>query len=207
MSVKSAKPEDLPTIAAIHKAQFSTHFLGQYSTSLLVRFYSSYLKTTILLIHESERGVDGFVLGGKSNDLAGCQRMFVRRNWGRLFYETVLRPRLWPGSLQRSWAALRKRCLRRRQGNKPPVDPVFSILSIAVSKQALGKGVAAALVDAFEQQIRGRITHYELSVRKDNLRAIKFYEKMGFELKADNGVSLRFQKVLRRDADNTPPAP
>jgi ribosomal protein S18 acetylase RimI-like enzyme len=66
-----------------------------------------------------------------------------------------------------------------------------------VRKEVMGRGIAVALLDAFERVIRdNRIEEYGLSVFKTNQRAIHFYEKMGFTVDDENNRSIYFSKRL-----------
>ncbi|MCG2684279.1 MAG: hypothetical protein L6306_11785, partial [Planctomycetales bacterium] len=106
MSIRNAEDRDLPVIAAIHKSQFWDHFLGQYSRRLLVRFYGSFLGKSVFIVHESADGVDGFVLGGASAQMAACSARFVRSNLPRCLWETLMRPRLWLEAIRCGFAAV-----------------------------------------------------------------------------------------------------
>jgi len=53
------------------------------------------------------------------------------------------------------------------------------------------------LLDEFERILGASTAEYGLSVLKTNARAIGFYKKMGFEVKHQEGESLRLHKVLR----------
>lgn len=196
MSVRFANSNDLASIAGIHKAQFPTHFLGQYSVSLLAEFYRCFLGHTVFLVHDTENGVNGFVLGGAANQLSACKATFVRHNLMRCACETLLRPSLWVSGVHRGLLTLAAPRTSRRQHSESTARLNFSLLSIAVRKEAVGKGIATQLVDAFEKQLVGSATEYRLSVNKDNPRALAFYKKAGFEVMRDSGDSLEFHRVI-----------
>jgi ribosomal protein S18 acetylase RimI-like enzyme len=82
--------------------------------------------------------------------------------------------------------------------NKSQTDPKMEILSIAVSKDTMGKGVGAALIEAFEKSIQAsHVEHYDLVVVKENRRASRFYEKSGFQVIEDDGLRLCLRKTLK----------
>ena len=197
MSLRPVEDRDLPAIAAIHKAQFSSHFIGQYSCRVITEYYRSFLGNSIFLAHETTAGPDGFVLGGKVTDLSNCTTAFLRHTWLRCLWDTLLRPRLWLDAPRRAL----KHIIPDRTGssgrNEPPGTSTVAILSIAVAEEAKGKGAATALIGAFEQEIMDSEDVYGLSVAKDNPRAIRFYKKMGFEIQQETPVSFVFQKRLR----------
>ncbi|MCD4727886.1 MAG: GNAT family N-acetyltransferase [Pirellulales bacterium] len=197
MPVRPAKNGDLFPIAAIHKSQFESHFLGQYSTTLLRKYYGIFLGKVPFFVHEAAEGVDGFLLGGSLKTLGERRSAFVRENLLRCLWETLLHPRLWLASWRRGLRHINpfRRARTGAKGASPGSD--INVLSIAVSKKAMGTGVAAMLIAAFEREIQdGRGDHYGLSVVKENLRACRFYEKIGFEVVEDNGTNLVLQKRL-----------
>ena len=197
MTVRSAIKADLRSVATIHKSQFESHFLGQYSAKLLENFYGSLLGKAPFLVHETSEGVNGFLVGGSSETISACKTAFLHRNFLLCLWETLLRPRLWLASWRRGIRHTAP--LLAIRGGSKKTSPLYqiSILSIAVSKQAMGTGVAAKLIDAFERAIQGNhVDHYGLSVMKKNLCACRFYEKTGFEVIEDNGISLVLRKKL-----------
>jgi ribosomal protein S18 acetylase RimI-like enzyme len=200
MTIRSANHDDLLSIASIHKAQFSTHFLGQYSPSLLQAFYLSFLGESVFLVHDGKNGVDGFILGGDGKRLAVVKAAFVRAHLMQCLWETLLRPQLWGQGVRRGLATM---VIPSKWGVEPPDRPTFSLLSIAVAHDAFGKGVASRLVCTFEFAIQKHTKRYRLSVNSDNTRAIRFYEKMGFTLVKGDGQSLEFHKKLGKENDAT----
>jgi ribosomal protein S18 acetylase RimI-like enzyme len=200
MTIRNAQESDLSAIAGIHKAQFESHFLGQYSTTLLACFYRSFLgKNLSFLVHETANTVDGFVLGGESAGLGSCRMTFVRKNLLRCLGESLLRPRLWRDAAQRAIGLLHfPRRAETPADNKSQAGPKMEILSIAVSKDTMGKGVGAALIVAFEKSIQAsHVEHYDLVVVKENRRASRFYEKSGFQVIEDDGLRLFLRKTLK----------
>ncbi len=195
-SIRVADRQDLPTIAAIHKSQFRTHLLGQYSITLLSAFYGEFLGKSVFQVHENAKSVDGFVLGGEAGRLSACKKVFVRRHLMRCLFETMVRPRVWRDGIGRGLMALTSSQPRSGQRKESPNASNICLLSIAVSAEAVGKGVAVALVEAFELAIRTCAAEYRLSVSKSNSRAVRFYQKMGFEIETESGDSLCFIKKL-----------
>lgn len=86
--------------------------------------------------------------------------------------------------------------LRNVNENQSTENDFVWLLSIAVDKSALGTGVSQDLCAAFEQSL-GTSSSYGLYVLKDNIRAITFYEKMGFEISKEVGNELCLIKNLR----------
>lgn len=197
MPIRRAEHRDLPAIAAIHKSQFSSHFLGRYSPQLLEGYYESFLKSSVFLVHETAGYVDGFILGTTAGEQATSRAAFLRANWWRCLWETLVRPSLWLESARRIFANHHIFRVETARPNESSASPSINILSIAVRTEAMGTGLAASLVEAYQQSLQEKnMTEYGLSVAKDNHRAIRFYRKMGFEITGDDGRSLALRKRL-----------
>ena len=207
MGVRAATPDDLGDIARIHKARFGTsdYILGQYSVSFINKFYASFLGQSVFLVHVSDRGVDGFVLGGERAKLRGAERAFLWKNIFRYGLETLLHPRLWPGACRSAYKLCRSltKKLVRQPGAELP-----RMLSIAVDEAAQGSGTAEALGTAFEADIASRHAAYQLSVLPNNRRAVRFYEKLGLTLVEDASPDhLTFQREFKPPGGSGRPEP
>ena len=196
MTTRPAKFDDVRRIAEIHKSQFGTHLLGKYSVELLTSFYSEFVDRAAFLVHVSKNEIDGFVLGGDSSQLNLCKNEFVRDHFVRCVWETSCRPQVWyagvRGGAQRMWDYHKN---KRAQKNSI-TSLKIRLLSIAVDKRAMGKGVAVELIMGFERLVCGITSKYGLSVKKDNTRAVKFYQKLGFEVESTEGESINFKKII-----------
>jgi ribosomal protein S18 acetylase RimI-like enzyme len=73
----------------------------------------------------------------------------------------------------------------------------ISLVGIAVAEASKGSGNAKLLVDAFETEARSKNADFiRLSVLKENVRAQKFYSKMGWT-EHDTQAGLYFYKKLK----------
>jgi ribosomal protein S18 acetylase RimI-like enzyme len=194
--IRSTTKEDIPQIAAIHKQQFSTHFLGCYSKSLIEKFYRCFLHEKIIfLVCEQEGAIIGFVLGGLSNHLAYAKKIFLEKYKQEYIIETILNPFVWFMAASRIKQFFLVPFLRRYNINimEESFEEAITLLSLAVTEEAKGEGVANLLVDAFESKLQDiSYRTYGLFVRKKNNRAINFYFRTGFTLKkeVENGLYL-----------------
>lgn len=186
--VRNAVAGDLPAIAVVHKTQFGDHLLGQFSISLLTEFYRCFLGGSIFLTAEVSGEICGFVMGGEKQRLAELKNHFVKRNFPRIFFEALVRPKVWVFLVKRIPDP-------GKMSTRFNSDFSLRLLSIAVNPAATGKGVASALVDQFENQLdKGK--SYGLSVIARNERAIGFYLKMGYVEEFRNGSSVYFWKKI-----------
>lgn len=173
-----ARESDLHEVARIHKDQFPTHYLGQFSTSLLETFYRNLLDAGyVFVVAVKEETVIGFVLGGEWKKISRSLSLFMKHNFIRSLGESVIRPKTWKKSILKVVSLF---------GNKVS-DPnnldnleKFTLLSIATSKQSQGKGIGRGLISAFDTEMKKIANRYYLSVQDTNFNAIKFYKKNGF---------------------------
>jgi ribosomal protein S18 acetylase RimI-like enzyme len=172
-------------VARIHKSRFcdEDHTLGRYSLAMIRAFYRLFLGQCVFLVHVSERGVDGFVVGGGAEELAKITRAFFRNHPFRCFFETLLLPSVWPAAFR----SFRKLFFSRNKEKTAAAQSQIParLLSIAVHEAAEGRGVAKALVRAFELRIRATYPGYVLKVARSNQRAVRFYEKLGMTIEID----------------------
>ncbi len=196
--VRETVDTDLQAIAAVHKAQFGDHLLGQYSVSLLKKFYRSFLNNSIFLTAESSGEICGFILGGEESRLKIPKSQFVRSHFMRILLESVMRPKVWGIIARRVFGF---------KGGATKATSVYEmrLLSIAVTGSSKGKGVASALVSSFEKCL-GDFRVYGLCVIVENSRAIAFYRKMGYSEEFRRGQSLYFFKQVPEGGANGSPS-
>jgi ribosomal protein S18 acetylase RimI-like enzyme len=174
-----AKHLDLPQIAKIHKDQFPTHYLGQFSISLLEKFYQNLLDNEcVFVVAEEDNCVLGFVLGGEWPKISGFLNSFMRKFFLRSLLESALRPSTWKKSIQKLISLFRHKA--QDPNNLDNIES-YTLLSIATDKNAQGRGVGTGLLIAFNNEMKKKTNRYYLSVQDENIRAISFYKKNGFE--------------------------
>ena len=204
MGVRSATRDDLSDVARIHKARFGNldYTLGQYSFSLITKFYASFSGRCVFLVHVSAGKVNGFLVGGPLAEVYRAQRAFVRSHLLQCCFETALHPRLW----RAAGRFIRRSFLPQPMNFVPILAPNLPhLLSMAVDEAAEGTAAATALVKCFEAEISGEYPGYMLSVLKDNPRAIRFYKKLGLRVVVDAFPrTLLLQKDFAASDDTVP---
>lgn len=194
-------------MARIHKARFCTSdtALAHCSVSLISKFYASFLGRYLFLVHDSGRGVDGYVVGGEREGLIHSERTFIGNHLAHCCWEMLSHPRLWPIVIR----SVRKAVLTRSMDFVAPLAPELPrLLTLAVAADAEGSGVATTLVKAFESTISSRYSGYWLTVAKTNLHAVRFYERLGMTIVVDAfPSSFMFQKEIEPADGGDPPQP
>ena len=148
-------------------------------------------RSVVLGACEHDRLV-GYSFGGIFN---GALTGFLRANYGYLAWRVATHPWLVTNPLFRDNIALALRLLRVRRTlpsstPKPESEPPpYGILSIAVDPSHHGGGVGRALMVRNEEVARAAgFATMVLTVAPTNTKAIRFYERGGWEKLLDNGV-------------------
>ena len=173
-----AREDDLLQVARIHKDQFPTHYLGQFSIALLGAFYRNLLEAGHLFVVAVEEGeVRGFVLGGEWKKISQSLHEFMKKNLIRSLIESSIRPKTWKQSLEKLMSLF-----GRKEIDPNNLDNIetHTLLSIATNRASQGQGIGSGLVAAFDKEMRKMCNRYYLSVQDTNVRAIAFYKKAGF---------------------------
>lgn len=85
----------------------------------------------------------------------------------------------------------------RKPFEKFSEDKIFVLVGIGVKERFYGKGIAQNLIKIFEQDVLKRqFNAVRLSVFSDNIRAIKFYEKMDYIKIMEKKDYMEFYKKL-----------
>lgn len=173
-----ANMADLVQVAKIHKEQFPNHYLGQFSTSLLEKFYKNLLDGGYVFVVADEEGIIlGFVLGGEWMKISESLSVFIKKNFLRSLLESSIRPKTWKKSFQKGISMF-----SHKVSDPNNLDNIerFTLLSISTSKLAQGKGIGSGLIKAFDIEMKKITNRYYLSVQDTNATAIRCYKKNGF---------------------------
>jgi ribosomal protein S18 acetylase RimI-like enzyme len=195
---------DLDEIAKIHKESYpKDHFLNEFNLFLIKKYYKSFLKYPILfLVCIKYEKICGFILGLEYDISHKAKSDFIKENKYILVAYVISRvfskkfilkffPRLI--NLVKS---LFFNSLKQKE-TTISLKKSFHLLSIAISNEEKGKGIANILLDNFEKILKkDSIKKYFLSVNKSNFRAIKFYKKNNFYVEKENKASIEMCKIL-----------
>lgn len=181
---RNADARDLLQVAKVHKEQFSTHFLGKFSLTLIRSFYE-YLHAAnqIFVVAVEGETVVGFVLGGNLTELEKQQSAFVSRWKVRSLIESILRPNVWGDILEKVKRQIKRKSAKRKD-NAPGTSKKeeWCLLSIAVKGDCKRKGIGVGLVRAFDERMSQFCHSYDLCVNRDNTSAVSFYKAIGFKI-------------------------
>jgi ribosomal protein S18 acetylase RimI-like enzyme len=184
MTLARLIPSDLPEVARIHCAAFPKAALTLLGTEAVRRYYEWQLTgphdATFFGCKADERLL-GFCVAGR---FSGALTGFLRRNRAFLGRQVLTRPAflLSPFFRQRCWMALQLLWrFHRRPRSSNPSKKGFDILAIAVDPHSQHSGVGRLLMQECEVLARRQeCEEMTLSVACDNIQAIRFYERGGW---------------------------
>lgn len=191
MPIRQCKREDLPLVAALHKSALrdEVSLLVQSSPSTVVRFYLECLGNLVFLVNEQDGKIDGFVLGGITDEVQAARRRFYWKNLHSCLGMATRRG-LSAGPLNR-WRNLFAGT--RMESQEAALEAPQTLLLLAVSDEARGTRLGLKLVEAFEGTL-AKPCSYNISVAKENSAAIRFYLKMNCKVTRETYDSLLLVK-------------
>ena len=199
--IYNAKKEDLAEISQVHIMCFPTSPSTTWGGVLIEKYYSEYLTAApeLFKVCKSDGKTIGFCMGYYLEN-SNIQRNFIKKNYIRIAFKALMR-------LMCMDKAIIERILPHK-GSDPLIsvntavgryltNEQVDLLSTCVLPEYRGSGSADELIHCFEHQAseKGRKAII-LSVKSDNIRAIKFYEKHGYQVKSKNSEKLVLIKAL-----------
>ncbi len=201
MKIVSITPDLLDDVVRVHREAFASYAnarLGVRYARRFLQWFASREDTIALAAVDETGAVLGYVTGARGaygyplsramRRVAGLSMLL--RPW------VLLDPRILRG------VAARVRLWRRPPSLAPElpaelVPPLVSLVAIGTSRHHRRAGVAAALVESFEESARklGARTA-RLTVYKTNTPARSLYERRGWQALDREGESLTYWKAL-----------
>ena len=202
MKVVAFNNSHLDKVTELHLWAFKDHLNILLGKRYIRSFLSWFIKTdgsvNVVGIDDNEN-VSGYIVGASwgyqknmNKDLLVIASVeMLKRPW--IFFHKKILQSLWLRS--KTMLGLNKfiETTREKYSGK-----IISLVGIGVSKEAVGKGIAPAMMDKFIELARQKGYDYaRLSVYKTNDRARKFYEKMGWTPEESNTAVMGYYKKLQ----------
>src|SRR5437016_1456375 len=188
MYIRKLTACDLEHVVRLHRGAYAAdHFTAKFSTGLLQRYYREIVQLNqYSFVALDSRDVPvGFVIGGL-NTVRAIRRFTVKHAF--VLVTVLLRNPEFLGPKLLAGLGF---------GAKLPPVTRARLLSIAVESGSQGRGVGNLLVDHFEEALLvDHISEYGLSVRSENVKAIRFYERHGLRLDFQKGTAKYYSKHL-----------
>lgn len=211
MNLRQAAEGDLKAVAQCHRVVFPASLTSKMGVNYLTRIFSWYLSTnkTFLFFIENDglvvgycggMIVDGTLAHGSASSMA--QYTFsdaiialAFRPWLLFHSELLMRYRLlFKNILFKMCNWFRKSEVRSTLSN---VEPYAGLVVIGVHPNFQGKGYGATLLGEFEKQSAlKKVKRLMLSVKSENIRAIRSYMRNGWTIQRSEGKSVVMQKNL-----------
>ena len=168
--------KDAVQIAKIHQQEINQGFLSQLGIGLLSKLYKAMTVSSnaFAVVAKDNGRVVGFI-GGCTN-VGKFYRDFLKKYFIQIVF--ILLPKIFRISTLKKIFETLKYPKQEKEKNLPKAE----LLTIAVSKEFHGQGIAQKMLEkfAFEMEKRG-INVFKVVVGESLSQAIKYYEKMGFE--------------------------
>ena len=155
----------------------------------------------IYLVCKKDHELIGFVLGGEGTELHKAITHFQANNRYEVLFECIKNIFNLPFMKKIFSAYFNSLKARFKKTNYPEYksksDSNMRMLSIAVKKNCKGKGIGSFILNSFESQLKqSGIKKYGLSVRKQNMSAIKFYVSKGFKTYKETNTGMYYYKDI-----------
>ena len=203
---RELSPGDALKAALLHVSAFPDYFLTGLGIEFLKRYYEELIEQNKESVGAySDNQLAGFIIGG--SNLKPAQSNFYKRNFLFCFFSVgisvITSMHVRRGIFQR-WTylldAIRSKIISGND-NFPADSSNYRILSIAVYPEFKGSGIAAGMLNKFNDDLSLRqVESYGLTVKKDNRRAILFYRKSGMAVEKENDKIIYFRKWLGNES-------
>lgn len=173
MEVLLAKKEDAQRIALIHQQEIGRGFLSSLPIAFLTKFYAALITSPVSFCVVAKEGgqVIGFIAGVA--DIKRFQKYFLRA----YFFSSLV-------ILSKKFLSITfvKRALETLlYPTKETELPRAELLTMAVTRQFQGQGVAGVMLQEFLSQMRGRNTaSFKVLAGQELESANRFYQRNGF---------------------------
>jgi len=175
MNIRLADIKDAAQIAKIHQHEINQGFLGQLGPKFLLKLYESMINSdsAFVTVADKDDQIIGFV--GGCTDVGKFYKNFYKKYAVSAFF--ILLPKIFNlSNLKKIFETL------KYSKQKKEKIPGAELLTIAVLKEFHGQDIALKMFEHFVQEMKKRkIKEFKVLVGENLSRAIRFYEKMGFE--------------------------
>ena len=196
ISIRALTKADLPQIVTVHRAAFHSSAITRAGAEAVRRYYAWLFDGPhdgyAIGAFQGEE-LMGFCFGGRYR---GALSGYLRKHRVFLISRILMRPWLLADSFFVSRMFAAGNALRRFGWSRPKADtqmqqqqPSFAILSIATHPQAQRTGIGRALLEEAKQEAQSRgFARMHLSVSPENGKAIRFYEREGWQKVDEEGT-------------------
>lgn|SRR5574338_112786 len=173
----------------IHKATFdSAHFTKYFPNYLLAKYFTELInkmKFKFVCLDDNNK-VNGYLFA--DHNPSKIVDDFRKKNVVSILIVLLLNPKFLKEKMYEFM-------YNKREEEKKTFQ--ISLYLIATDPKYKGQGVASSILKFFEGELKDKgCESYFLFVRKENLPAIKFYTRYGFQEKSRDEKSIKFERIL-----------
>ena len=176
-NIRAMNVNDVNAVVKVHLSSFQGFFLTFLGRQFLSELYAGIVvdSTGIAFVYREEDRVLGFIAG--TSQPAGFYSHLLHRRWWRFALASLIPILKNPLIIPRLLRAFRK---PQDVSNQPDTG---TLMSIAVTPEAQGRGLGQVLVKAFLEEAADRgLKHVDLTTDKNNNDSVnQFYQRMGFQ--------------------------
>jgi len=176
MQIRKATNEDVKNISMLHKKVFdSSYFSVHYPDKILDKYFSRLLNSNdyCYVVADGDQNIFGFLIGGYKTQKAVDD--FMRENITAIVICMIKNPIF----ILKGINKFINRLFLKSSESKTKLR----LFLIGVDPTTAKKGIGTLLLSEFETAIlKDGINLFGLYVRNDNIDAIEFYKRKGFQL-------------------------
>ena len=209
MKCITTRPKDLLNIVACHKSAFPDALSSQMGNAFILKMMEWYIKSDrgVLFHLENENNEIIGYCGGimtKQKGLHGAVTIISQYSFNTFILSFLTRPWLifHPENIKKI-PTIKKNILLKF-GLKKPTEtlnknefiPFMGLIVIGLKKENQGKGIGSILLNEFEKRAMNNndIEKIILSVKPENINAIKAYVKNGWKIGKQSDTSTQMFK-------------
>lgn len=205
--IRKIQKSDIGDIAQIHMACFQETLLTKLGKNFLEKYYMYYIEDNpdTSYVYKDEHGkTTAFVIGIMNGN--ATRNRFFKKNLLMCMssvFLVLIKYRL--NFIKQAIPKIKGAFNPPKEDFRAQIGSKGGILSIAVLEGHRGKNVAGQLVAKFEEAYFAKGERvYNLGVKKDNIRAIKFYEKVGLKFGASESetIDIYYKRLDKKVRDN-----
>ena len=211
MNCITTTTRDLKNIVKCHKSAFPDALSSKLGPPFILKMYEWYITSDrgiLFHIENEDNEIIGYCGGiiTKHKGQHGAVTSISQHSFNTFVISYLIRPwLLFHPEMLKKISSIKKNILLKldlnkqiEKINKEDFIPFMGLVVIGLTKDNQGKGIGSTLLNEFEKRAKNNIdiNKISLSVRPENLNAIKAYSKNGWETGNQTKTSIQMYKLI-----------
>ena len=211
MNCITSKSKDLINIVKCHKSVFPDALSSKLGPLFILKMYEWYITSDrgiLFHIENEDNEIIGYCGGiiTKHKGQHGAVTSISQYSFNTFVISYLIRPwLLFHPEMLKKISSIKKNILLKldlnkqiEKINKEDFIPFMGLVVIGLTKDNQGKGIGSTLLNEFEKRAKNNIDikKISLSVKPENLNAIKAYSKNGWETGKQTKTSIQMYKLI-----------